>query len=174
MNLYNIDDAIQNIYLQNEYLSIIINNGILAPPNTKSISNIVPENQRLIYFKRLIYNLKNNAKKCNRILHINITEKELNDIYLKQNGKCAFTKKDLTFNYTNKAKKYNGSINTIKNTKDINDYNISINRINNDKSYDYNNVELIACRINLMKNNLSNNNFIKLCDYVIKNSNTYK
>ena len=55
MNLYNIDDAIQNIYLQNEYLSIIINNGILAPPNTKSISNIVPENQRLIYFKRLIY-----------------------------------------------------------------------------------------------------------------------
>ena len=60
MNLYNIDDAIQNIYLQNEYLSIIINNGILAPPNTKSISNIVPENQRLIYFKRLIYNLKNN------------------------------------------------------------------------------------------------------------------
>ena len=98
----------------------------------------------------------------------------MNDIYLKQNGKCAFTKKDLTFNYTNKAKKYNGSINTIKNTKDINDYNISINRINNDKSYDYNNVELIACRINLMKNNLSNNNFIKLCDYVIKNSNTYK
>ena len=170
MNTYNIDDAIDNINLQNENLLKIINNGIILTPNIEYLSNIVPETQRLICFKRLISNLKNNAKKCNRSVDINITEKELNDIYLKQNGKCIFTKRDLTFNYIDKTqvKKYKSSLNTIKKIKEVNDFNVSINRIDNDEPYNYGNVQLIACRVNLMKNSLSNNNFIKLCGYVIK------
>ena len=170
MNTYNIDDAIDNINLQNENLLKIINNGIILTPNINYLLNIVPESQRLICFKRLISNLKNNTKKCNRCVDINITEKELNDIYLKQNGKCVFTKKDLTFTHIKKVqvKKYKTSLNTIKNRKEVNDFNISISRIDNDKPYNYDNVQLIACRVNLMKNNLSNNNFKKLCSYVIK------
>jgi len=169
MNQCDIDNAIVNIYLQNEHLSTIIKNGLILPPNMSSISNIVPESQRLMYFKRLISNLKNNAKKSNREICVNITEKDLNDIYLRQNGKCALTKKDLTFNYTNKVSKYKGVLNKVS-SKEINDFNISISRIDNNKPYEYKNTQLIACRISLMKNKLSNNNFIKLCNYVVTNS----
>jgi hypothetical protein len=171
MDLCCIDEAIQNIYLQNEYLSIIINNGLILPPDTTTKSNITTESQRLMCFKRAISNLKNNAKKCNRDIHITITAKELNDLYLKQKGKCVFTKKDLTFVYENETKKYNSSLNVVKKIKHINDFNICINRIDNNKPYNYENVQLIACRINLMKNNLSNDNFFKLLNCVVKNCN---
>jgi hypothetical protein len=108
MNQYNIDNSIDNINLQNENLYKIIKSGVIISPNIEELSNIVPQNQRLLYFRRLILDLKNNVKKCNKntdinITDINITDKELDDIYLKQNGKCVFTKKDLTFSHKNKV-----------------------------------------------------------------------
>lgn len=186
MKISYIDYAIEDITLQNGYLSNVINNGLLdinqnqnhiinTIYNTGSnITNTIPEIQRLMYFKRLISNLINNSIKCNRNITINITSSELNDIYMKQKGKCALSKKDLTFNYATKAKQYNNSLNKVKLVREINDFNISISRIDNNKGYTIDNVQLIACRINLMKNTLSNNQFIELCGYIVKNCNIYK
>jgi hypothetical protein len=167
MEISYIDYIIENITLQNNYLTNIINNGLLYRP-CNSIINTVPETQRLMYFKRLISNLINNSIKCNRNITINITPVELNEVYIKQKGKCALSKKDLTFNYKNKSKKYNNSFNNVKKIKEINDFNISISRIDNNKGYTNDNIQLIACRINLMKNTLSNNEFIKLCGNIVK------
>lgn len=186
MEIFHIDYAIEDIRLQNRYLSNAINNGLLdinqnniidtmyKRTNAINITNTIPETQRLVYFKRLISNLINNSIKCNRNITINITSSELNDIYIKQKGKCAFSKRDLTFNYANKAKMNNNSLNKVKIIREINDFNISISRIDNNKGYTVDNIQLIACRINLMKNNLSYNKFIELCGYVVKNCNIYK
>ena len=47
----------------------------------------------------------------------------------------------------------------------------SLDRINNDGNYNKDNIQLIACRFNLMKNTLSNDKFIDLCKKVVKNCN---
>jgi hypothetical protein len=173
MEISYIDYAIEDITLQNNCLANIINNGLLYTVRNP-ITNTIPEIQRLIYFKRLISNLINNSIKCNRNIIINITAVELNDIYITQKGKCALSKKDLTFNYKNKSKKYNNLLNKVKKIKEINDFNISISRIDNNKGYINDNIQLIACRINLMKNILSNNKFIELCSYIVKSRNIEK
>jgi hypothetical protein len=170
MGISYIDSVIQDIDLQNEHLNNIVNNGLIQNPNPI----VIPNPQRLAYFRRLISNLINNSIKCNRTISVNITPEQLDDIYIKQKGKCALSKRDLTFNYTNRVKKYNNSSNRIKTIKEINDFNISISRIDNNKGYTIDNIQLIACRINLMKNNLSNSKFIELCGCVVKNCNICK
>jgi hypothetical protein len=176
LEISNIDNIIENIILQNNNLLNTLNNGLFTTYNTKINDkiNIIPETQRLIYFNRLLVNLKNNLIKCNRDININITARDLENIYVKQKGKCALSKTELTFNYSNRKKKYNNSLNKIKIIKEINDFNISISRLDNNKEYTTDNIQLIACRINLMKNNLSNKKFIELCEKVVKNYNIYK
>ncbi len=171
-----IDNLIENISLQNSNLLNIMNYGLFATYNfnLNNKLNIIPETQRLMYFNRLLLNLKNNLIKCNRNTIINIIAIDLEKIYIKQKGKCALSKKELTFNYSSKKKKYNNSFNKIKIIKEINDFNISISRLDNNKGYTNDNVQLIACRINLMKNNLSNKKFIELCENVVKNFNIHK
>ena len=70
MEISYIDYAIEDITLQNGYLSNVINNGLLdINPNPNhnyiintiyntgsNITNTIPEPQRLMYFKRLISN----------------------------------------------------------------------------------------------------------------------
>ena len=144
---------------------LIIIKSLITLINTKI--DAIPQTQRIIYFNKLIANLKNNLIKCKRNTLVSITPKDLDDIYIKQNGKCAISKKNLTFNY-NKGiirKDFN------RNIKKINDFNLSISRINNDGIFNKDNIQLIACRFNLMKNTLSNDKFIDLCKKVVKNCN---
>lgn len=161
-----IDCIINNINLQNRYLNEIINEGLMLNIHT-TITNI-PQAQRIIYFNKLLSNLKHNLVKCKRNIYITLTPKELDEIYIKQFGKCAISKKELTFIYNKPPKFIKKKINSIKT---INDFNISINRINNNLSFNKSNIQLIACRINLMKNNLNNNQFVELCSKVVKNNN---
>lgn len=179
MNIKNIDNMIKSIKDQNEQLlkiikdgiikDGIINNGLMYKIN---ISNIMIQDSKLPYFEGLIRNLKNNIKKSNKKILISITANELNDIYIKQKGKCAITKMDLTFKRTNKRNKYDKTL--VKTAKNMNDFNISISRIDNNEPYIYENIQLIGCRINLMKNKLSNEDFRQLCKCVVKNNNLYK
>lgn len=160
-----IDCIINNINLQNRYLNDVINDGLMLNIQT-TITNI-SQTQRIIYFNKLLSNLKHNLIKCKRDINITLSPKDLDEIYIKQFGKCAITKKELTFIYY-KPNKFKKKINTIKT---INDFNVSISRINNNLSFTKSNIQLIACRINLMKNNLNNNQFIELCSKVVKNNN---
>jgi hypothetical protein len=160
-----IDREINNINLQNIHLKNIVNNNLITQINTKI--DAIPQTKRIIYFNKLIANLKNNLIKCKRNTLVFITPKDLDDIYIKQNGKCALSKKNLTFNYNNGIvrKDFN------RNIKKINDFNVSISRIDNNSVYNKDNIQLIACRFNLMKNTLSNGRFIDLCKKVVKNYN---
>lgn len=160
---FSIDCIINNITLQNEKLKNIMNNGLIPIPKTISLET--PEIQRLRHFNKLILNLKNNMIKCKKNININVTSEELNEIYIKQNGRCALSKQNLTFIYEKYTKNKSRVI------KQINDFNISISRINNAIPYDKTNIQLIACRINLMKNTLSNSKFLELCEKVVKNQN---
>lgn len=162
---FSIDCTINNINLQNAYLKNIINTGLIS--NIQIKYNNKTQAQRIIHFNKIISNLKHNLIKCKRNTNISITPKELDEIYIKQFGRCAISKKDLTF-YYNKPIKY---INSIKNIRKINDFNVSIARIDNNRAYTRENIQLIACRINLMKNTMSNNQFIELCSKVVKNNN---
>lgn len=160
-----IDCIINNINLQNRYLNEVIKDGLMLNIHT-NITNI-PQTQRIIYFNKLLSNLKHNLIKCKRDINITLTPKDLDEIYIKQFGKCAISKKELTFIYNKPAK----FINKINSIKIINDFNVSINRINNNLSFTKSNIQLIACRINLMKNNLNNDQFVELCSKVVKNNN---
>lgn len=163
--IFSIDCTINNINLQNTHLKNIITTGLLS--NIQINYNTIPQTQRIIYFNKLISNLKHNLIKCKRNTNISITPKELDEIYIKQFGRCAISKKDLTFYYN----KPNKRINSIKNIRKINDFNVSISKIDNNRAYTKENIQLIACRINLMKNTMSINQFIELCSKVVKNNN---
>ena len=137
---------------------------VINDTNTQKDLVYIPEIQRVIYFNKIISNLKHNLIKCKKNTIVNLTAKDLNEIYIKQKGKCVFSKKDLTFNYNKGLGK----------VKIINDFNISISRINTNEPYNRDNVQLVACRINLMKNTLSNSKFVELCNKVVKNCNLNK
>lgn len=92
---------------------------------------------------------KKRAKKDQ--IKFDLSEKDIKKIIIKQKNRCAYTnikfKKDFNKSFKNR----------IKNT------NFSIDRVNSKKGYVKSNVELVLLAINLMKQDLSKKNFIKLC-----------
>ena len=77
-----IDCIINNINLQNRYLNDVINDGLMLNIQT-TITNI-PQTQRIIYFNKLLSNLKHNLIKCKRDINITLSPKDLDEIYIKQ------------------------------------------------------------------------------------------
>jgi len=99
------------------------------------------------FMRCLVYGLKRRDKRCN------ITLNDLTALYRSQKGKCALSNSKLTF-ITGK-----GRI----------DSNISIDRINNNCGYTKGNIQLVCYRINQMKSNSSEFEFVALCRSVAKN-----
>lgn len=87
-----------------------------------------------------------NAEK--RKLNVTVTQEELNELYIKQNGKCAITGQDLTCN------------------KSLCD--ISIDRIDSNKHYTLDNVQLVLDSANKRKSDLSNTELIKWTNLIRK------
>ncbi len=94
--------------------------------------------------------IKNNA--LNRNLEFNISKEFIWSLFLKQNKKCSFT--DISISYK--------------------DGTASIDRIDNDKGYNKDNVTIVHKDINLMRNKLNVEYFIKMCELVTINSKTKK
>lgn len=94
------------------------------------------------------------VKRCAiaRKIKFNITLKDMWNQFLKQNGKCALTGELLTL--------------PVK-TSDIN-YNASLDRINSQKPYIKNNIQWVLKKINKMKFDLNEQEFIDLCAKIIK------
>lgn len=81
----------------------------------------------------------------------NITVKDIKEIYKKQDGKCIFSGRKLTF---------------IHNDMDI----ISIDRIDSNKGYIKSNIQLTTFVANQAKSNLTKDEFIQLCIDIVKSN----
>lgn len=125
--------------------------------------------KRLIYLstydgftKCLFKDLRSNAKARN--ISVNIKLEDIQELYIKQNGKCAITNIKMTHQATERAK---------DSQHILNKWNISVDRINSSKPYTINNIQLVCAIINRMKTILSNDNFLSVCSAVTqKNFNT--
>ena len=82
-----------------------------------------------------------------------ISEKDLIDIYNKQNKKCFYTGLDMTLE-RGRGHKYN-------------DEQVSIDRIDSNKPYTLNNICLCCWRVNSMKNNMDTNKFLEWCKLIV-------
>lgn len=98
--------------------------------------------------------IKRNANIRN--IEFNITIEYLWDLFLKQNKKCKLSGLDLEFSEIRKNK-----------TKQT----VSIDRINSKIGYIEGNVQWVHKKINIMKNKLSDDEFIWFCEKVYKNKN---
>jgi hypothetical protein len=98
------------------------------------------------------WRIRDNARK--RKHKFSVTVKELWELFLKQDRKCALTKLPLCFNSTNHKK----------------DGTASLDRIDSNKEYTIDNVQWVHREINYMKQAYSQNHFIKLCKLVTENN----
>lgn len=90
------------------------------------------------------------AKEYNRYIDIDL--EYLFYLWNSQNGKCALTGIQMTYKF------YEGRVNT----------NLSIDRIDSAKGYSKENVQLVCMAANQMKNDLSTEEFLFMCNKVIE------
>ena len=84
-------------------------------------------------------------------------EKLIYELYKKQNGKCAYTGKQLTaIRYAVRG-----------NQHIINKWNVSIDRIDSNKGYTKDNIQLVCAIVNRMKTDLSDTEFLTLCNDIV-------
>ena len=83
---------------------------------------------------------------------------DLKDLWIKQNGKCAISNIDMTFEF------YTGRVFT----------NVSIDRIDSNLGYTKDNIQLVCMAVNQMKSDLSLDELYFFCDSIIKNAARWK
>jgi len=81
-----------------------------------------------------------------------ITLKDVWELYLKQNKRCALTNQPISFTKTDLG------------------YSASIDRIDSSKEYDIDNVQLVHKDLNMMKNKYSQDYFIAMCKLVAQHN----
>ena len=91
------------------------------------------------------------SKKKN--LFIDITIKDLQELWNKQDGKCALTGFPMTLIWGTGVK---------------NIYNLSIDRIDSSKGYTRDNIQLVCSAANMMKGYMEYNELIQFCKAIIK------
>jgi len=100
------------------------------------------------YWKTLV----GNAKK--RGIDFDITLEQVYDMYLKQGKKCALSGVEIYF--------------SVLETEHLNKLTTaSVDRIDSSKGYSLNNIQVVHKDINIMKNSLSDKNFIDYCRKVV-------
>ena len=87
-------------------------------------------------------------------MYSDITHDYLKFLWEKQKGKCAITGIPMTYKF------YNGRTNT----------NVSIDRIDSSKGYTKDNIHLVCMVVNQMKNDLSIDELLSLCELIINNN----
>jgi len=89
-----------------------------------------------------------------------VTIEYLWDLFLKQKRKCAISGLELTFDPYGAGKKH----------KETNKVTASLDRIDSSEGYIKGNVQWIHKHINIMKNDLSQHDFIEYCKIIAKNN----
>ena len=102
-------------------------------------------------YSKLRYEVVSGSRRTSRCaLTWNITQAHLYNLYKKQKGKCNLSQLPMTW-ITGQGKV---------------DTNISIDRINPNKGYEPDNIQLITYRMNIMKHDLKEDQFMKLIQMV--------
>ena len=92
-----------------------------------------------------------------RKIKFDITLQYVRDLFKQQKGRCAYTQQKLSF---------------IKGRRQSRtDSNASLDRIDSSKGYEEGNVQWVRKNVNLMKNELSHSEFVKICGLIWKNRN---
>lgn len=94
---------------------------------------------------KIFNDCKQNAKK--RSIKFAITSQDIDELYKKQDGKCAITGIQLTHDYTTERKEGDPHI--------INKTNMSIDRIHNSKGYTKDNIQLVCAVVNRIKHDMN-------------------
>lgn len=111
-----------------------------------------------LYFSKHFKDLKCNAIKRN--IDVNITLKDIKDLYVKQNEKCAISGIKMTTEFIPGEAKWSRR------------HNMSVDRINSNGSYTKDNIQLVCCIINIMKWDLDQNHFIDMCKNIYLHNKT--
>jgi len=106
------------------------------------------DGERQFYWIRRINKIKNNTAK-KRNLTVNITWRDLDEQWIKQNGKCFYTGISLI------------PLDDYKKRNRVNE--LSIDRIDNKFGYVKGNINFVSNFMNTMKNDLSHKEFVKIC-----------
>lgn len=139
------------------------------PDGLQSYCKTAKKKIRLIYLctydgftRNLFKDLKHNAEK--RKIQVNITLDDIRQLYIKQNGKCALTGKQMTHQ----------AVERNENTQHIlNKWNISVDRIDSSKIYTSNNIRLVCAIINRLKFSSSDNDFLLVCGTIAQRNFNY-
>ena len=98
------------------------------------------------YWEQRIIQIKNSKR-----YKVSITASDLENQWIKQNGKCFYSDNDLKAEMPGNQKN--------KNVSSL----VSIDRINPKLGYEKNNISLISYETNTMKLNMSHQKFVELC-----------
>lgn len=104
---------------------------------------------------RQFYKIKRAAIKRN--INFELNQKDLSDLFIEQNKKCALSGLEIFFPVN-------------KEEMDSYSFTASLDRIDSNKHYFLGNVQWIHKDVNLMKNVLQQDYFIKLCEHITKNN----
>lgn len=107
------------------------------------------------YVNKIYLDLINNQKKSLNPIQVNISINDIKEQYYKQNGKCSLSGIRMTMD-TYMSKDHHI----------INKNNMVIDRINNNLGYEKDNIQLVINIAHKMKNDMNNDDFIKLCSII--------
>lgn len=85
---------------------------------------------------------------------VNFDYNYLKELWILQNGKCAISKLDMTYEL------FNGRIFT----------NVSVDRIDSNKGYTKDNIQLVCMAVNQMKSDMSTEELLYFCEQIIYNN----
>jgi len=107
---------------------------------------------------------KQNAKRRGMLFEDDVTMDYLFNLYEKQNKLCVYSGASLLLN-----PRFGSQHRGVSNMQDV--QTASLDRIDSKKGYIVGNVQWVHKNINMMKNNLSESNFIEWCHLVSNNTN---
>lgn len=115
------------------------------------------------FINKIYLDIVHNAKQRAKTITVEITVDDLKELYKKQNGKCAYTGKQLT------SIRY-----AVRDNQHImNKHNVSVDRIDSTKNYTNDNIHMVCAIVNRMKTDLTEDEFLSLCNDIV-NANKHK
>lgn len=102
------------------------------------------------FITRMVSQLKSARRKQG--LAFDLDDKQIHDLYDKQEGKCAVTGRLLTWQ---------------RNPDRRNDFNISLDRIDPKGQYEIENLRLVCKRVNLIKHNMTDEELVDWCKAIL-------
>ena len=119
--------------------------------------------------KSIYSHYKRNAKRRN--LEFNVSIEFLWSLFLKQNKKCALSGIDIYLRPEDKSSTITHNNKNGFQNLDFSKFNASLDRKDSLKGYTEDNVQWVERRINIIKNDLSQEDFIELCKKITNYAN---